>query len=47
MLRAKYLDRLTVDAIAALLGNSPKAVESLLSRARLAFREEFEKAAHD
>jgi RNA polymerase sigma-70 factor (ECF subfamily) len=47
VLRAKYLDRLAVDAIAALLGNSPKAVESLLSRARQAFREAFEKAAHD
>lgn len=46
VLRAKYLDRLTVDAIATTRGDSPKAVESLLSRARQAFREAFE-ANHD
>jgi RNA polymerase sigma-70 factor (ECF subfamily) len=46
VLRAKYLDRQTVDAIAAARGDSPKAVESLLSRARQAFREAYEKA-HD
>jgi RNA polymerase sigma-70 factor, ECF subfamily len=43
VLRAKYLDRLTVDEIAIARGESPKAVESLLSRARQAFREEYEK----
>jgi RNA polymerase sigma-70 factor (ECF subfamily) len=43
VLRAKYLDQLSVDAIATLRGDSPKAVESLLSRARQAFREAYEK----
>ena len=43
VLRAKYLDRLTVDEIATGRGESPKAVESLLSRARQAFREAYEK----
>jgi len=43
VLRAKYLDRLTVDEIAAARAESPKAVESLLARARQAFREAFEK----
>lgn len=42
VLRAKYLDRQTVDAIAMARGDTPKAVESLLSRARQAFREAFE-----
>ena len=42
VLRAKYLDRQSVDAIAAARGDSPKAVESLLSRARQAFREAYE-----
>ncbi|MBN9118900.1 MAG: RNA polymerase sigma factor [Planctomycetes bacterium] len=44
VLRAKYLDRLSVCAIAAAHGDSPKAVESLLSRARRAFREIYETA---
>jgi RNA polymerase sigma-70 factor (ECF subfamily) len=43
VLRAKYLDRQTVDEIATARGDSPKAVESLLSRARQAFREAYEK----
>ena len=43
VLRAKYLDRMSVDEIAAAWGESPKAVESLLSRARQAFREEYGK----
>jgi RNA polymerase sigma-70 factor, ECF subfamily len=43
VLRAKYLDRLSVDTIATSRGDSPKAVESLLSRARQAFREIYEK----
>jgi RNA polymerase sigma-70 factor (ECF subfamily) len=43
VLRAKYLDRLTVDEIAASRNDSPKAVESLLARARQAFREAYEK----
>jgi RNA polymerase sigma-70 factor (ECF subfamily) len=47
VLRAKYLDGLTVDAIAATRGDSAKAVESLLTRARQAFREAFEKAGDE
>lgn len=43
VLRAKYLDQLSVDKIAAMRGDSPKAVESLLTRARQAFREAYEK----
>lgn len=39
VLRAKYLDGLSVAQIAAANGETPKTVESLLSRARLAFRE--------
>ena len=39
VLRAKYLDALSIAAIAENLGLSDKAVESLLSRARAAFRE--------
>ena len=39
VLRAKYLDALPVAAIADGLGLSEKAVESLLSRARAAFRD--------
>jgi RNA polymerase sigma-70 factor (ECF subfamily) len=41
VLRAKYLDRLTVDQIAAGWGETPKAIESLLTRARQAFREAY------
>lgn len=44
VLRAKYLDRLSVHEIAAVRGDSLKAVESLLSRARQAFREIYEKS---
>jgi RNA polymerase sigma-70 factor (ECF subfamily) len=43
ILRAKYFERLTVDQIAAQYGQSPKAIESLLTRARQAFREEYER----
>ncbi len=42
VLRAKYLDGLSVQAIAELSGDSPKAVESLLTRARQAFREAYQ-----
>jgi RNA polymerase sigma-70 factor (ECF subfamily) len=42
VLRAKYLDRQTVDEIAATRGESPKTIESLLTRARQAFREAYE-----
>lgn len=38
VLRAKYLDGLSVAAIAADTANTPAAVESLLTRAREAFR---------
>jgi RNA polymerase sigma-70 factor (ECF subfamily) len=43
-LRAKYLDGLPVDQIAAAWGETPKAIESLLTRARQAFREAYERA---
>lgn len=43
LLRAKYLDGMTVAQIGAARGESPKAVESLLTRARQAFREAYEK----
>jgi RNA polymerase sigma-70 factor (ECF subfamily) len=38
VLRAKYLDGLSVEAIAAEWGTTPKTIESLLTRARQAFR---------
>jgi RNA polymerase sigma-70 factor (ECF subfamily) len=41
VLRAKYLDGLSVAAIAAETGETPKAVESLLTRARQAFRDAY------
>jgi RNA polymerase sigma-70 factor (ECF subfamily) len=41
VLRAKYLDQLPVDRIAEQRGESPKAVESTLTRARAAFREAY------
>ncbi len=46
VLRAKYLDRMSVEEIAAARSDTPKAVESLLSRARQAFREAYE-SRHD
>jgi RNA polymerase sigma-70 factor (ECF subfamily) len=39
VLRAKYLDGLSVAAIADAWAETPKAIESLLSRARQAFRD--------
>jgi RNA polymerase sigma-70 factor, ECF subfamily len=45
VLRAKYLDGMSVAEIAAERGETPKAVESLLSRARQAFRKVYE--GHD
>jgi RNA polymerase sigma-70 factor (ECF subfamily) len=42
VLRAKYLDRQTVEQIAADWGTTPKGIESLLTRARQAFREVYE-----
>jgi RNA polymerase sigma-70 factor, ECF subfamily len=41
VLRMKYLDRLGVAEIAAACGETEKAVESLLTRARVAFREAY------
>jgi RNA polymerase sigma-70 factor (ECF subfamily) len=41
VLRAKYLDQQSVEAIAAVWGDTPKAIESLLTRAREAFREAY------
>ncbi len=43
VLRAKYLDELSVAQIAASWKETPKAIESLLTRAREAFRMQFEK----
>lgn len=42
VLRAKYLDQQTVAQIAEAQGETPKAVESLLTRARQAFREVYQ-----
>jgi RNA polymerase sigma-70 factor (ECF subfamily) len=42
VLRAKYLDGQTVEEIAAATGPTPKGIESLLSRARQAFREAYD-----
>jgi RNA polymerase sigma-70 factor (ECF subfamily) len=42
VLRAKYLEQQTVEAIAGAWNETPKAIESLLTRARQAFRERFE-----
>jgi RNA polymerase sigma-70 factor (ECF subfamily) len=42
VLRAKYLDGLSVAAIAARRSETEKAVESLLTRARQAFRDAFD-----
>jgi len=41
VLRAKYLDGQSVAEIAVECGESPKAIESLLTRARQAFRERY------
>jgi RNA polymerase sigma-70 factor (ECF subfamily) len=41
VLRMKYLDRMSVAEIAAAWGESEKAIESLLARARAAFREAY------
>jgi len=43
VLRAKYLDRSSVEEIATQRGDTMKAVESLLARARQAFRDAFER----
>ena len=41
MLEWKYIDSLSVNEIASRLGTTTKAAESLLTRARNAFREAF------
>ena len=41
VLRAKYLEQRSVEDIAAAWGETPKAIESLLTRARQAFRESY------
>jgi len=46
VLRAKYLERMTVETIAAAWGESAKTIESRLTRARQAFRERYE-AIHE
>lgn len=43
VLRAKYLDQQSVERIASDGGETAKAVESLLARARQAFREHYER----
>ena len=43
VLKQKYLEQLTVEQIASDWGETPKAIESLLTRAREAFREAFER----
>lgn len=43
VLRAKYFDGLTVEGIANAWNETPKAIESLLTRAREAFRERFQR----
>lgn len=46
VLRAKYLDQRSVADIAARWNETPKAVESLLTRARQAFREIYQELEH-
>jgi RNA polymerase sigma-70 factor (ECF subfamily) len=46
-LEAKYVRDLTVEQIASLIGKSPKATESILTRARAAFRECFQTLAKE
>jgi RNA polymerase sigma-70 factor (ECF subfamily) len=47
VLRAKYLDGASVAEIAQTWDETPKAVESLLTRARQRFRETYVKLVHD
>jgi RNA polymerase sigma-70 factor (ECF subfamily) len=44
VLRAKYLDSQSVADVAAAWNETPKAVESLLTRARQAFREKYDES---
>jgi RNA polymerase sigma-70 factor (ECF subfamily) len=43
VLRAKYLEQQSVHAIAEAWGETPKAIESLLTRARQAFRDAYQR----
>jgi RNA polymerase sigma-70 factor (ECF subfamily) len=47
VLRAKYLDEWSVERIAADRGVSPKVVESLLTRARDAFRTAYQQVSDE
>ena len=47
VLRAKYLDQQSVREIAVVWGESEKAIESLLTRARQAFRDAYERIPED
>jgi RNA polymerase sigma-70 factor (ECF subfamily) len=47
VLRAKYFDGLAVNDIAANWNESPKAIESLLTRAREAFRENYSRLSNN
>jgi RNA polymerase sigma-70 factor (ECF subfamily) len=47
VLRAKYLDQHSVQAIAAAWSETPKAIESLLTRARQAFRDAYQRLELD
>jgi RNA polymerase sigma-70 factor, ECF subfamily len=47
VLRAKYLDQQSVAQISDAWGETPKAIESLLTRAREAFREAFRRLDED
>jgi RNA polymerase sigma-70 factor (ECF subfamily) len=47
VLRAKYLEGHSVNEIAGAWGETPKAVESLLTRARQAFREAYQREHHE
>ena len=47
VLRSKYLEGLRVEEIAAAWKTTPKAIESLLTRARQAFREAYESLAEN
>jgi RNA polymerase sigma-70 factor (ECF subfamily) len=47
VLRGKYFEQHTVEDLAAERGETPKAIESLLSRARQAFREAYLRLEHD
>jgi RNA polymerase sigma-70 factor (ECF subfamily) len=47
VLRAKYLEQMSVQAIADAWGQTPKAIESLLTRARQAFRDVYDSGESD